>query len=119
MASADQTIRCRECRQPFNWSAGERSFYAARGLCPPKQCRPCRQYWRAPKAERGPRPGGERPRRQELVDALEAAHAELVLTGHPLASAAATGLKSGRLAALRFAHAAVVAWREAEGGGPV
>jgi len=35
----DKTLTCRDCGQPFVWTAGEQEFYASRGLQnPPSRC---------------------------------------------------------------------------------
>lgn len=40
---ADQTLTCRDCGQPFTFSAGEQEFYASRGLMnAPSRCPECR-----------------------------------------------------------------------------
>jgi len=38
----DHSIRCGDCGTPFVFTAAEGDVYAARGLVPPKRCRPCR-----------------------------------------------------------------------------
>jgi CxxC-x17-CxxC domain-containing protein len=44
MSYADQNLTCRDCGQPFVWSAGEQEFYASRGLLhPPSRCPDCRR----------------------------------------------------------------------------
>lgn len=48
MSYTDQTLTCRECGQPFVWTAGEQEFYASRGLMhPPSRCPACRQARKA------------------------------------------------------------------------
>lgn len=40
---ADQTLTCRDCGQPFTFTAGEQEFYASRGLMnTPGRCPECR-----------------------------------------------------------------------------
>lgn len=40
----DRLITCIDCREPFTWTAGEQSFYLAKGLSnPPKRCKPCKK----------------------------------------------------------------------------
>jgi CxxC-x17-CxxC domain-containing protein len=47
----DKTITCRDCGQPFVWSASEQEFYQSRGFeNEPVRCRDCRNRR---KAERG------------------------------------------------------------------
>jgi len=39
----DKTITCRDCGQPFVWTAGEQEFYHSRGFeHEPVRCRDCR-----------------------------------------------------------------------------
>jgi hypothetical protein len=40
---SDSTIICRDCAQPFPFTAGEQEFYAAQGFVPPRRCRDCRE----------------------------------------------------------------------------
>ncbi len=43
MTYTDQTRTCRDCGNPFTWTAGEQEFYASRGLSnPPSRCPECR-----------------------------------------------------------------------------
>jgi len=44
MSFTDQTLTCRDCGNPFTWTAGEQEFYQARGLTnQPRRCPDCRQ----------------------------------------------------------------------------
>jgi CxxC-x17-CxxC domain-containing protein len=44
----DKTLTCRECGQPFTFTAGEQEFYASRGLMnEPSRCPECRAVRRA------------------------------------------------------------------------
>jgi CxxC-x17-CxxC domain-containing protein len=39
----DRTLTCRECDQPFTWTAGEQAFYHEKGLVNvPARCPSCR-----------------------------------------------------------------------------
>ncbi len=43
MTYTDQTLTCRDCGQPFAFTAGEQEFYASRGLAnAPSRCLECR-----------------------------------------------------------------------------
>ena len=43
MTYTDQTLTCRDCGQPFTFTAGEQEFYASRGLVnAPGRCPSCR-----------------------------------------------------------------------------
>ena len=43
MTYSDQTLTCRDCGQPFSFTAGEQEFYASRGLQnAPGRCPECR-----------------------------------------------------------------------------
>jgi CxxC-x17-CxxC domain-containing protein len=54
--SADTTLTCRDCGQPFIFTTGEQEFYASRGFDNmPSRCPDCRA---ARKAERGNGSGG-------------------------------------------------------------
>src|SRR5437016_13700802 len=45
---ADKTLTCRDCGQPFTFTAGEQEFYASRGLMnEPGRCPSCRAARRA------------------------------------------------------------------------
>ena len=48
MSYADKTLTCRECGQPFSFTAGEQEFYASHGLVnEPGRCPECRASRRA------------------------------------------------------------------------
>lgn len=43
MSYVDKTLTCRDCGQPFTFTAGEQEFYASRGLMnEPGRCPECR-----------------------------------------------------------------------------
>lgn len=43
MDFVDRTLVCRECNQPFTWTAGEQHFYQEKGLANvPARCPACR-----------------------------------------------------------------------------
>lgn len=43
MTNTDQTLTCRDCGQPFTFTAGEQEYYASRGLTnTPGRCPECR-----------------------------------------------------------------------------
>ena len=43
MDFSDRTLTCRECNQPFTWTAGEQQFYQEKGLVNiPARCPDCR-----------------------------------------------------------------------------
>ena len=43
MDFVDRTLTCRECNQPFIWTAGEQQFYQEKGLVNiPARCPTCR-----------------------------------------------------------------------------
>jgi CxxC-x17-CxxC domain-containing protein len=45
---SDQTMTCRDCGQPFTWTAGEQEFYQQKGFAnPPSRCPNCRQAKKA------------------------------------------------------------------------
>ena len=55
MSFADKTLTCRDCGQPFTFTAGEQEFYAEKGFTnEPTRCPDCR---RANKARRGGQSG--------------------------------------------------------------
>ena len=55
MSYADKILVCRDCGQPFTFTAGEQEFYASRGLMnEPGRCPECRA------ARRGSQGGGAR-----------------------------------------------------------
>ena len=45
----DQTINCRDCKQPFVFTVGEQKFFAERQFTPPTRCKACRQARKAAK----------------------------------------------------------------------
>ena len=58
MSFTDQTLTCRDCNQPFTFTAGEQEFFASRGLTnSPSRCPACRA---ARKQSMGDRRGGAR-----------------------------------------------------------
>ena len=40
----DKYIRCCDCQDEFNFTAGEQAFYLSKGLAEPKRCLACRHY---------------------------------------------------------------------------
>lgn len=60
MAFADQTLTCKDCGQPFTWTASEQEFYAQKGFQnAPVRCPNCRQAKKARMGDDRGR-GGER-----------------------------------------------------------
>jgi CxxC-x17-CxxC domain-containing protein len=56
MSFQDRDMTCRDCGQPFIWTAGEQDFYAQRGFTnEPSRCPDCR---RARKSQQGGGGGG-------------------------------------------------------------
>lgn len=56
MAFQDQTLTCRDCGQPFTWTASEQEFYQQKGFQnAPVRCAACRS---AKKARMGDTRGG-------------------------------------------------------------
>lgn len=48
MEFEDRTLTCRECEQPFLWTAGEQQFYHEKGLVNvPARCPTCRSTRKA------------------------------------------------------------------------
>ncbi|MDQ3045878.1 MAG: zinc-ribbon domain containing protein [Chloroflexota bacterium] len=44
----DQTLTCRDCGEPFTWTAGEQQFYQEKGLANvPARCPACRSVRKA------------------------------------------------------------------------
>lgn len=56
--SEDLSLKCRECREEFVWTAGEQGFYEQHDLARPARCKPCRAKRKAqsqgPVEPRGP-----------------------------------------------------------------
>src|SRR5438128_7453433 len=51
MALTDKDLTCRECGNPFVWTAGEQEFYAQKGLLhEPQRCPECRRRAKAERA---------------------------------------------------------------------
>ncbi|MFN8590179.1 MAG: zinc-ribbon domain containing protein [Thermomicrobiales bacterium] len=50
---SDQTIVCRDCGQPFTFTAGEQAFYAERGYSTPQRCASCRAERKAQRSTSG------------------------------------------------------------------
>lgn len=65
----DKTLQCRECGQPFVFTAGEQEFYQQKGLLnEPGRCPDCRQRRRT----HGSASGGERaPREMHTIVCAE------------------------------------------------
>lgn len=38
----DKVIRCCDCGQSFQFTAGEQLYFYSKGLSEPKRCKPCR-----------------------------------------------------------------------------
>lgn len=69
---ADKSITCRDCGQPFVFSASEQTFFAERGFTDPVRCLACRRALKARKAEAtggAPRPRDPQPANQEYSSA--------------------------------------------------
>ena len=47
---SDQTLTCRDCDQPFTFTAGEQTFYRERDYTPPQRCPACRAARKAQRA---------------------------------------------------------------------
>jgi hypothetical protein len=54
----DLQIRCKDCEQYFEHTAGAQKFFADRGLEQPKRCARCREARRRWKDEQKAREGG-------------------------------------------------------------
>jgi CxxC-x17-CxxC domain-containing protein len=50
---SDMTITCRDCDQPFTFTASEQAFYQERGFSQPQRCAPCRAERKAQRAASG------------------------------------------------------------------
>lgn len=54
MAFQDQTLQCRDCSQPFTWTASEQEFYQQKGFQnSPVRCASCRAMKKARMGEGG------------------------------------------------------------------
>lgn len=49
----DRTITCRDCGQPFVFTAGEQAFYQERGFSEPQRCPGCRAERKAQRNQSG------------------------------------------------------------------
>ena len=59
MSFQDKTLVCRDCGQPFSFTAGEQEFYAQRGFTnEPSRCPSCRQARKAQQGGGGYSSGG-------------------------------------------------------------
>lgn len=59
MSYADKTLNCRDCGEPFVFTAGEQEFYAQKGFTnEPTRCLPCRQSRKSQMNGRGDSMGG-------------------------------------------------------------
>jgi CxxC-x17-CxxC domain-containing protein len=69
---ADKTLTCRDCGQPFTFTAGEQEFYASRGLMnEPGRCPTCRSARRsAQSGGYGYATGGGYGREREMFSAI-------------------------------------------------
>lgn len=46
----DETLTCKDCKQPFVFTTGEQDFYAEKGFTnKPTRCKPCRETHKANK----------------------------------------------------------------------
>lgn len=81
----DDVIVCRYCKDPFSLRPKRRAWFVTCGLALPRTCRACRRT----------------RERSELVDELEAIHAELFFTGQPLGEIVAAALASGDVREMR------------------
>ncbi len=58
----DKTLSCRDCHQPFTFTAGEQEFYAVKGLVnEPKRCPGCRLLLRLKRDGKDPGYSAEVP----------------------------------------------------------
>jgi CxxC-x17-CxxC domain-containing protein len=55
---SDRTLTCRDCGQPFVFTAGEQAFYQERGFSDPQRCPTCRARRKAERAASGYDSGG-------------------------------------------------------------
>lgn len=55
---SDKTLTCRDCGQPFVFTAGEQAFYQERGFSEPQRCPTCRARRKAERAASGYDAGG-------------------------------------------------------------
>jgi CxxC-x17-CxxC domain-containing protein len=55
---SDKTLTCRDCGQPFVFTAGEQAFYQERGFSEPQRCPTCRARRKAERASSGYDAGG-------------------------------------------------------------
>ncbi|MER3484783.1 MAG: zinc-binding protein [Chloroflexota bacterium] len=55
---SDRTLTCRDCGQPFVFTAGEQAFYQERGFSDPQRCPTCRARRKAERATSGYDSGG-------------------------------------------------------------
>jgi CxxC-x17-CxxC domain-containing protein len=49
----DRTITCRDCGEPFTFTAGEQAFFQERGYTEPHRCPSCRAARKAQRASSG------------------------------------------------------------------
>ncbi|HET7093523.1 MAG TPA: CxxC-x17-CxxC domain-containing protein [Thermomicrobiales bacterium] len=50
---SDRTLTCRDCGQPFTFTAGEQAFYQERGYSEPGRCPACRAERKAQRTASG------------------------------------------------------------------
>jgi CxxC-x17-CxxC domain-containing protein len=50
---SDRTLTCRDCNQPFTFTAGEQEFYQQRGYTEPQRCASCRAERKAQRDSSG------------------------------------------------------------------
>jgi hypothetical protein len=51
----DKELTCKDCKQPFTFTAGEQAFFDQNGFTEPKRCKPCREAKKARQANSEPR----------------------------------------------------------------
>ncbi len=56
--TADQTINCKDCHNPFIFTVGEQKFFSERQFTPPVRCKGCRDIRKAAKEMSGGGGGG-------------------------------------------------------------
>ncbi len=60
MFTADRTLTCVDCGQPFVFTASEQQFYAERQFSEPRRCPSCRSARKAARSDYGSGGGGGR-----------------------------------------------------------
>lgn len=49
----DETLKCADCAKEFPFTEKDQKFYADKGFCKPKRCKPCRVQRKALKDGKG------------------------------------------------------------------